>query len=426
MRRASTTILLLAAFTVALALAAIAGLRTAPSEELFDARRSTFLAGPEGAKGWAQALEALGVPVERRQRPLYGLAADTVPVDPAAWLAILGLFPQPVETARLFPATRAVTDVERRELMRYLERGGALFLAGSTEVEQCFGMEVTRVSRQDGRESEVVGPPGVDSLPPARYVWHAADPEDGEPAGTTGDRERCDAPAVVTSRLLLRTDDGEAVAWRHLLEGGGRVILMADSRYLSNRFVRDTEAGPLMLGWLLDEAPSRLVVDEYHQGFGAGGSIFAAAWGWTRASPGGWAMLQLALAGLIALGAAAVRFGPALRVIERRRRSPLEHLDALAVGLERAAGHEAAVRLIANGLRRRLGRTGHVPRQRGDYSQWLESLGLAAQSAEARRAVQRLGRILRERDGDGRVLDAATAVEDVWQALRPADSYRRS
>lgn len=418
MRRVSTTVPLLAAFTVALVLAAIAGLRTAPSEALYDARRSTLLTGPEGAKGLAQALEALGVPVERRQRPLYGVAADSVPVDSTAWIALLGLFPQPVETGRLFPETRQVSGAERRELMRYLERGGALFLAGSNGVEECFGMHVTRVSRGGDRESQVVGPPGVDSLPAARYVWRAAGPEE--------EREECAAPAVVTSSLLLRTADGEAVAWRHLLESGGRVILMADSRYLSNRFLRDTEAGPLVLRWLLDEAPSRFTVDEYHQGFGVGGSIVGAAWAWTRKSPGGWAMLQLALAALIALAVAAVRFGPALRVIERRRRSPLEHLDALAVGLERSAGYDAAVRLIAGGLRRRLSRTGHVPRRGGNDLQWLESLGLAAQSAGARRAVKRLGRVLRERDGAGRVLDAAIAVEDVWQALRPADSYRRS
>ena len=418
MRRASTTLLLLAAFSVALVLAAIAGLRTAPSEELYDARRSTYLAGPEGARGLAQALELLGVPVEPRQRPLYGLAADSVPVDSTAWFALLGLVPQPVETGLLFPATREVSDAERRELMRYLQRGGALLLAGSNGVEECFGMEVIRVSDAGEHESDVVGPPGVDSLPAARYVWEALDAED-RPEG-------CVSPAVVTSRLLLRTADGQAVAWRHLLEGGGRVILLADSRYLSNRLLRETQAGPLLLRWVLDEAPSRLMVDEYHQGFGVGGSIVAAAWAWTKRSPAGWAMLQLALAGLIALAVAAVRFGPALRVIERRRRSPLEHLDALAVGLERSAGHAAAVRRIAGGLRRRLSRTGHVPRRAADDLQWLESLGLAAQSAEARRAVERLGRVLRERDGDERVLAAAIAVEDVWQALRPADSCRRS
>ncbi len=414
-RRASTTVLLLAAFTVALVVAAIAGLRTAPSEALSDPRRSTFLTGPEGAKGFAQALEVLGVTVERRRRPFYGLATDTVAVESSAWLAMLGVSPQTVQVARIAREVRMPSGAERRELMRYLERGGALFLAGENGVEHCFGV---RVERED--EVAVVPPLGMDSLPPVRFVLRPDDDEESEW------QEECQAPPIEWSNLLLRTRDGAPVAWTHRFEGGGRVILMADSRWLSNSFLKETDAGPVILGWLLDERPSRVMVDEYHQGFGEGGSILGAAWAWTRSSPGGWAMLQLALAGLIALAVAAVRFGPALRVIERRRRSPLEHLDALAMGLERSDGQDMAVRLIAGGLRRRLGRTGHVPRRRGDDLQWLDSLGLAAQSAEARRAVNRLGRVLRERDGDERVLAAATAVEDVWQALRPAHSYRRS
>lgn len=418
MRRVSPTVLLLAAFTVALVVAAIAGLRTAPSEELNDARRSTFLAGPEGAKGFAQALQVLGVPVERRRRPFYGLATDTVPVDSTAWLAMLGVSPQTVQVARFAPEVRMPSDAERRELMRYLERGGALFLAGENGIEHCFGV---RVEREE--EAAVVPPPGVDSVPAARFVLR---PDDGDSDEESEREAKCHAPAIEWSNLLLRTRDGAPVAWMHRFEGGGRVILMADSRWVSNYFLKETDAGPVVLRWLLDERPSLFTVDEYHQGFGEGGSIFGAAWAWTRSSPGGWAMLQLALAGLIALAVAAVRFGPALRVIERRRRSPLEHLDALAVGLERSDGQDTAVRLIAGGLRRRLGRTGHVPRRRGDDLQWLDSLGLAAQSAAARRAVKRLGRVLRERDGDERVLDAATAVEDVWQALRPTHSYRRS
>ncbi len=146
-----------------------------------------------------------------------------------------------------------------------------------------------------------------------------------------------------------------------------------------------------------------------------------------RTAPGGWALLQLAIAAVIALGAAAVRFGPALSVIERRRRSALEHLDALAVGLERAGGDEEAVSLIVEGLRRRLSRTGSAPRGQGrDVSAWLDSLALAARSREARDSVARLGRIMSERDGDERVLTAATAVEDVWEALRPANRFGTS
>src|SRR2546425_6840593 len=75
-----------------------------------------------------------------------------------------------------------------------------------------------------------------------------------------------------------------------------------------------------------------------HQRFGRGGSLTAATLAWLAGAPAGWAMLQLAAVLLVALAVAAVRFGPARRVIDVRRRSPLEHLEALAAGLEGAAG----------------------------------------------------------------------------------------
>lgn len=433
MRRAELTVVLLLAFGIALVLAALAGVRSAPSEDLFDVRRSTYLTGPDGAKGFADALEALGVRVERRRRALFGMAADTVGVDPSAWYALLSLIPQPLDFSRAARGARGgalPSPVEARELMRYAGRGGALLLAGRTGIERCLGVRVVRLARGERDVVEVSSPSGAEGLPAARFVLRRigrAAQEGGEADTDEFGTPRCEAPEIVSTRLLLRAANGRAVAWKIRLEGGGRVILVADSRYFSNQFLRETDAGLAVLRWLLDERPTRVIVDEYHQGFGKGGSIFAAAWHWARTRPGGWAILQLAFAGLLALAVSAVRFGPALRVVERRRRSPLEHLDALAVGLERAEGRDTAVQLIAMGLRRRLSRTSHLRRVSGrDLKQWLESLALAARSSEARAAVKRLGWLLRERGGDERVLNAAKSVEDVWEALRPAHRYKRS
>src|SRR5437867_179509 len=78
----------------------------------------------------------------------------------------------------------------------------------------------------------------------------------------------------------------------------------------------------------------------------------------SRPSAAGWALLQLMGVGLVAVAMAAVRFGPAQAVIDRRRRSPLEHVEALAASLEGAGGVDTTVALIVAGLRRRLGRAG--------------------------------------------------------------------
>jgi hypothetical protein len=131
-------------------------------------------------------------------------------------------------------------------------------------------------------------------------------------------------------------------------------------------------------------------------------------------------LFQLAAVVLMWLAVRAVRFGPARDVVERRRRSPLEHVEALAAGLEGAGGVEAAVTLTVSGLRRRLSRAGQPAR--GDPRQWLAALELALPGARGRRAARRLQETLTKPGGAERVLAAAQAVEDVWEELRPRAS----
>jgi hypothetical protein len=100
-------------------------------------------------------------------------------------------------------------------------------------------------------------------------------------------------------------------------------------------------------------------------------------------------------------------------------------VEALGRGLERAGGQDAAVELIVQGLRRRVASRGQPVRARGDPVRWLASLAGSLDQPLARRAAARLTWLLREHDGDRRVLDAAQNAEDVWQALsrtRPSGS----
>src|SRR4029077_14157161 len=90
---------------------------------------------------------------------------------------------------------------------------------------------------------------------------------------------------------------------------------------------------------------------------GEGGSLPGTSWAWLVSHPLGWAILPLDAAARVALAFQAVRSAPPKHAIARRRRSPLEHLEALAAGLEGAAGFDSAVQLLIAGLRRRLSRT---------------------------------------------------------------------
>ena len=89
---------------------------------------------------------------------------------------------------------------------------------------------------------------------------------------------------------------------------------------------------------------------------------------------------------------------------------------ALAAGLESAADSNTAVQRIVAGLRRRLSRAGQIGG--ADLRAWLETLELATTTPRGRGAVRRLRHLITQRGGE-HALDAAQAVEDVWEELRP-------
>ncbi len=422
MPRNATFILLLTGLTVAMVLAGLAGRSAAPRDATTDFRRSIFLQGPNGASGFAEILRRFDVEVDHFRRPLFHIADDSQEVAADDWVAVLDLMVEPMGR-------------EREQILRHVERGGGLLVVGSTGLERCFGLEVLDLREFSAGEDNVatqrlaLSPEDqLDYDPPRRgYGWIDDADERSFLRFSEGSQDDCAMMGIESSVPLLRTTTGDVVAWRFAVVGGGRAILLAEARYVSNDALRDTEVGLLVLPWLLDEHPERFTFDEYHQGFGEGGSILSATWSWMTGSPAGWALLQLAFAGIVLLLVLTIRFGPALQVIQRERRSPMEHLTALAVGLERAGGHTAAVRLIANGLRRRLSRSalaGH--HARGDIHQWLSALGLASRGKGAQAAVARLSARVRSAKTTNDVLEAAQAVEDVWEALREDKKPKRS
>src|SRR5436309_8439690 len=136
----------------------------------------------------------------------------------------------------------------------------------------------------------------------------------------------------------------------------------------------------------------RLVWQPDLPGFGPVPCMTGGVWGWRVGTPGGWAITQLVGVLVVGLAVAGVRFGPARRGVATRRRSLLEHLEALAAGLEGAAGADTAVTLTVSGLRRRLGRTGLL--RPDEQRSWLAALELALPTARARDAVRPLQGIL--------------------------------
>jgi hypothetical protein len=194
------------------------------------------------------------------------------------------------------------------------------------------------------------------------------------------------------------------------------VTLVSDDGLFRNRALRRTLAGAFVVGLVADRY-ERMIVDEYHQGYVAAGSLGGAALAWSARSPWGWMVWQLIAVGLVALVASGVRFGPVRSAIERRRRSPMEHVRALATTLAAARGHDVAVRLMVQGLRRRLSRGGRPTVT--DLDAWLEGLGPSVRSTRGREALETLTTTLRTPPDAATVLAAGNAVETLWEELKP-------
>ncbi|MGE5803524.1 MAG: DUF4350 domain-containing protein [Gemmatimonadota bacterium] len=411
-------LLLLVAIVVAIWAA-----RRTPQPPEPDDRRSTLLSGPDGSRAVYDVLVQLGRPVQRRRTPLFDFSFET-----AHSAALL------VELNPPF----ALEPAELEEVVYYVQHGGAVLSAGhGGGITACAGWQLQPDGWVDD-SVDVMSPPGAPNLPrSARFLRRK------RPAGIFGEKLSalakasiepdvpCDSLVAVRSETLLVALKKRPVVLRLWYEGGGTITLVADAGWFGNRTWRDTDVPVVALPWLASPPPhgraGRVVVDEYHQGFraddqSAGGVI----WGWLRSSPMGWAILQVLAVALVWLAVNAVRFGPAQSVIERRRRSPLEHLEALGAGLESAAATETAVQRLAAGLRRRLSRTGTIHTSEQQMQSWLETLELAMRDPKGRAAVKRLRRLVNERNGgDAQVLAAAQTVEDVWEQLHPPTARAR-
>jgi len=404
------------ALALAVSVAIAAGTRgTTPQ---FDLRTSSLLSGPLGSRAVYDVLARLRVPVERRRTPLFDFARAAPRGTPPAELVVLD-------------PPRSLYAAELARVVQFVRTGGRVVAAGSGGgITGCVGWRTKNEELFLPRDSfPVVAPAHSLTLPPvADFLTPRRDDVAAESRlrvrGAPIDENACATLSPIAQDTLLRLTDGRPAVLRLDYPGGGGVTLLADPGYFRNRLWRASDVPYFVTPLIVPARRGRVVWDEYHQGFGQGRSMTGVVMGWLWGTPGGWVILQLAGVLVVGLAVAAVRFGPARRGVATRRRSPLEHLEALAAGLEGAAGADTAVALTVAGLRRRLGRTGLL---RPDEQQsWLAALELALPTVRGRDAVRRLQQIITQPGGAERALAAAQAAEDVWEQLRPVTTRAAS
>jgi len=408
-------------FALAITVAIWAASRQSRASEL-DLRSSTFLSGPDGSKAVYDVLSRLGRRSERRRTGFVNLTTSRAG-RPAMLVLLNPVIP--------------LKDAELEQVVRYVRGGGAVLATGyGAGIAACTGWRM-QPDWLLGDSIAVRSPVGV-RLPRTAHVLTPYRPDSAarlEELVKGADQEEqlgiCRTLVPFALDTIVAAVNNRPVILRLRYRSGGTVTLVADPGWFTNRVWRDTDVPILALSLLTPRAapPGRVAFDEYHQGLGekGGPSLQGRTWSWLRSSPAGWAILQLIAVALVWLAMTAVRFGPARSVIERRRRSPLEHLEALGAGLESAADADTAIQRLALGLRRRLSRAGHLGS--GNVLSWLEGLELAMRGPRGGAAVRRLHHLLTVRDREAapaRVLHAAQAVEDVWEELRPRTTRNAS
>ena len=143
--------------------------------------------------------------------------------------------------------------------------------------------------------------------------------------------------------------------------GRGRVVVYSDADLLRNDVVRickwDIGVRVMQsLDWVSGDRRRTLVFDEYDQGFGRQPSTTRAIQEFLFSSTAGRGVAQIVAAALVLMLAIGVRAIPPKDVPRIERRSPLEHVDALARAYERIGATRLVARRLAAGLRRRHGR----------------------------------------------------------------------
>ena len=227
------------------------------------------------------------------------------------------------------------------------------------------------------------------------------------------------ARALATVRTVSGIAGNELPAVIGFPLGRGRVVVAADPDLLRNDVLRVCRWGAdvvaiRMLEYASEDAPGggrrqRLVFDEYHQGYGEQPGTVRGIVTYLRRTASGHFVLQLAAAGLVVLLAIGPRLIPPRAAERIERRSPLEHVDALARAYRAVGATRTATLRLVHGVRRRVDRS---LGGRGDATTDDAFLAWARERVPARSGDIDLVRQALERPVPRRQL------EDVGQALR--------
>jgi hypothetical protein len=343
---------LLALGLLVLVIGLLATLATPREGATSDPRPSSFLSTPGGTQALHDLMRALKVRPERRLTPYAD--ADSL-AGPLVLLA----------------PTEGLSPAELKELAGWLRRGGTLvYAAGMWEggLRDTLGLRLQTFKGDSVRVWNLRDSARV-ALPRAHRWTQGV-------RSVAGFRRAFDPRSPALRRPgaePLLTVGGRPVAAVFPF-GRGRVVAWSDPQALTNDRLRRSGAALVFARSAVELAGGPRIVhfDEYHHGYRGGGSAVGGTLRFLRDRPWGHAALQWMMVALGLLLLAGRRFGAPVAPQPARRRSPLEHVEALAGAYRQGGARRTARRLLLAGLARRMGR--RAPREGAGERETLEKL----------------------------------------------------
>ena len=314
------------------ALVIVGGVLLAPQPESDMSERLTTNGNAPGqARGFHEAVRRLGWPVERLETPFRA------PLDSGKIYALLDIFVP-------------VTASEAAAILAAVRSGAGLLM-----LETCCSaiLDSLQIDFTEGYADSVVR---VDTA-----AWDSLGVVDRRRLGMETFATDSTPHSVVTFLAARRRvvdsswTEPEPIALG-VPFGRGRIVLVSGRWAVRNAdFRRDRRAlfAVRMLEWIAPGRRPPIVFAEYHLGFGRHPSVMRGVRRALVETPPGRVLLQLLAAGAILLLAVAIRPIPPLGRARIERRSPIEHIGALARAYAQVGATRTATRRLIRGLRRR-------------------------------------------------------------------------
>ncbi|HEY8311017.1 MAG TPA: DUF4350 domain-containing protein [Gemmatimonadaceae bacterium] len=380
------------------------------------ARYSSYSAGPGGTRGLYELLERIGFSTSRNEKAL------STPPDSAS-------------TYVLIAPAQPLTSFEENRLLGAVRNGSVLvFTWDSQTLADSLGFDLSSPSNEFYTLAQAVvaggNPDAPDSPLDATTVFRASVPiaatvTSRTPTGNQAFlwldpsrfRHRSERAPETTALDSVRRP---ALVLGHKF-GRGYAIAVAPADILMNQALRQSLPAIAIVRAIqyanssLGRRSNRVVFDEYHHGLGNHADMVAAIEHALGATPLGRVTLEVLAAAIVLLLAFAVRPLAPVSVPPVSRRSPIEHVGALAHAYSRVHARALGAQRLVRGLRRRhpLGLSRAVPDN--DYLATLRSR-IPSVSADVERISTAIA--AHSPDSSDRFATIGEAVANIERAFR--------